>query len=152
MKYIPTAIIRLNCNHEGKSLQERPPGGLLEMARWCERPSGLPVDVQTFVQYSARSCAVVVADRPFPLLAAVWLPLELLRPTAESCDWPSSFCFCLCRSWGQGGRWDLPALCWSCCTSRCPRVREWSQRGAQVFILHPVKVWCVLITWNKVCM
>ncbi len=21
-----------------------------------------------------------------------------------------------------GGRWDLPALCWSCCTSRCPRV------------------------------
>lgn len=32
-----------------------------------------------------------------------------------------------------GGRWDLPALCWSCCTSPCPRVLRWSLREAQVF-------------------
>lgn len=36
------------------------------------------------------------------------------------------------------GRWDLQALCWSCCTSRCPEVWRWSLREAQVFnSMHP---------------
>lgn len=34
-----------------------------------------------------------------------------------------------------GGRWDLPALCCSCCASRCPRVWRWSLRGDQVGVL-----------------
>lgn len=34
-----------------------------------------------------------------------------------------------------GGKWDLPALCWSCSTSLFPRVWRWSLRGAQVCVL-----------------
>lgn len=49
------------------------------MARRCERPSGLPVDVQTFVQSTAPACAVLVADRPFFIRSL----LELLCPTVE---------------------------------------------------------------------
>lgn len=44
-------------------------------------------------------------------------------------------CVFYSRLWGRGGRWDLPALCWSCCASRCPRVWRWSLRGAQVGVL-----------------
>lgn len=39
VKYIRAVITRLNCNHETKSLQERPPGGMCKVVHWCEWPN-----------------------------------------------------------------------------------------------------------------
>ena len=131
MKYIPALITCLNCNNERKSSQERPPQGNVQ--------NGILMWVSKWVSVCVCRCAYSLWCLGYyrtSLHTDTYSCLVATRRYLISCtgsDWLLSFCLSshpsfyllmspLLQAVRTGGRWDLPALCWSCCTSRCPRV------------------------------
>lgn len=86
-----------------------------------------------------RRCLISCISSEWPLSLFPFLSLSCHPSFARPMS-PLSF-----RLWG---RWDLPALCWSCCTSRCARVQRSSLREAQVCSTPPFLVCPNTFQWR----